>query len=182
MEPMSIAQPSANSAAAHGGPQSPRESPQVTQLLQRIDTLERQVEWFRRQLFGTKSERFAPMPDPQQMHLGQVLGQDLPVPASSEGDGQQRVSSHTRRRPRSDMADDSASAPFFDDSKVPVLTIEVPNPQAKDLSPDQFEVVGEKISHRLAQRPGSHVVLKYVRQMIKRTDTQTLHCAPARWA
>ena len=72
----------------------------MTQLLQRIDTLERQVEWFRRQLFGTKSERFAPMPDPQQMHLGQVLGQDLPVPASSEGDGQQRVSSHTRRRPR----------------------------------------------------------------------------------
>ena len=179
MEPMSIAQPSANSAAAHGGPQSAQESPQVTQLLQRIDTLERQVEWFRRQLFGTKSERFAPMPDPQQMHLGQVLGQDLPVPASSEGDGQQRVSSHTRRRPRSDMADDSASAPFFDDSKVPVLTIEVPNPQAQDLSPDQFEVVGEKISHRLAQRPGSYVVLKYVRQVIKRTDTQTLHCAPA---
>ena len=101
------------------------------------------------------------------------------MPAGSEGDGQQRVSSHTRRRPRGDMADDSASAPFFNDSKVPVLTIEVPNPQAKDLSPDQFEVGGEKISHRLAQRPGSYVVLKYMRQVIKRTDTQTLHCAPA---
>ena len=152
----------------------------IDQHRQQIQTLERQIEWFKRQLFGSKSERFAPMPDAQQLHLGQVLGQDLPVPPSSEGGGQQQqVSSHTRRRPRSDMADDGASAPFFDDSKVPVLTIEVPNPETKELSPDQYEVIGEKTSHRLAQRPGSYVVLKYVRPVIKRHDMQTLHCAPA---
>ena len=44
---------------------------------------------------------------------------------------------------------------------------------------DRYEVVGQKVSHRLAQRPGSFVVLKYVRPVIKRHDTQTLHCAPA---
>jgi transposase len=38
------------------------------------------------------------------------------------------------------------------------------------------EVIGQKVSHRLAQRPGSFVVLKYVRPVIKRLDTQTLHC------
>jgi len=151
----------------------------IDQLKQQNQTLQHQLEWFKRQLFGSKSERFAPLPDPQQMHLGQVLAQDLPVPPSSDGGGQQQVSSHTRRRPRSDLADDGASAPFFDDSKVPVLTIEVPNPETKDLGPDQYEVVGEKTSHRLAQRPGSYVVLKYVRPVIKRNDTQTLHCAPA---
>ena len=151
----------------------------IDQLKQQNQTLQHQLEWFKRQLFGSKSERFAPMPDPQQLYLGQVLGQDLPVPPSSEGGGEQQVSSHTRRRPRSDMADDGASAPFFDDSKVPVLTIEVPNPETKDLGPDQYEVVGEKTRHRLAQRPGSYVVLKYVRPVIKRHDTQTLHCPPA---
>ena len=151
----------------------------IDQLKQQVQTLQHQLEWFKRQLFGSKSERFAPMPDPQQLHLGQVLGRDLPVPPSDEAGGQQQVSSHTRRRPRSDMADDGASAPFFDDSKVPVLTIEVPSPETKELGPDQYEVVGEKISHRLAQRPGSYVVLKYVRPVIKRHDTQTLHCAPA---
>jgi len=150
----------------------------IDQLKQQNQTLQHQLEWFKRQLFGSKSERFAPLPDAQQMHLGQVLGQDLPVPAPSST-GEQQVPSHTRRRPRSDFADDSASAPFFDDSKVPVLTIEVPNPETKDLGPDQYEVVGEKTSHRLAQRPGSYVVLKYVRAVIKRNDTQTLHCAPA---
>ena len=45
--------------------------------------------------------------------------------------------------------------------------------------PNSCEVIGEKVSHRLAQRPGSFVVLKYVRPVIKRLDTQTLHCAPA---
>jgi transposase len=151
----------------------------IDQLKLQNQTLQHQLEWFKRQLFGAKSERFAPLPDPQQMHLGQVLGQDLPVPPSSQGSGEQQVPSHTRRRPRSDFADDGASAPFFDASKVPVLTIEVPNPEAKDLSPEQYEVIGEKTSHRLAQRPGSYVVLKYVRPLIKRHDTQTLHCAPA---
>jgi transposase len=40
-------------------------------------------------------------------------------------------------------------------------------------------VIGEKISYRLAQRPGSYVVLKYVRPLIKITATQAMHCAPA---
>ena len=150
----------------------------VDQLKQQIKTLEHQLEWFKRQLFGSKSERFAAMADPQQMHLGQVLGQDLPVPPQT-GAGEQQVPSHTRRKPRSDFADEGASALFFDESKVPVLQIELPNPEVKDLRPDQYEVVGEKTSHRLAQRPGSYVVLKYVRPVIKRLDTQTLHCASA---
>ena len=36
----------------------------IDQHKQQIQTLERQIEWFRRQLFGTKSERFVPTPDP----------------------------------------------------------------------------------------------------------------------
>jgi transposase len=150
----------------------------LDQLKQQIKTLEHQLEWFKRQLFGSKSERFAAMADPQQMHLGQVLGQELPVPAPT-GEREQQVPSHTRRKPRSDFAEDGANAPFFDESKVPVQTIEVPNPEVKGLRPDQYEVIGEKTSHRLAQRPGSYVVLKYVRPVVKRLDTQTMHCPSA---
>ncbi len=38
---------------------------------------------------------------------------------------------------------------------------------------------GEKVSYRLSPRPGSYVVLKYVRSLVKREDTQTIHCPPA---
>ena len=157
-------------------------SPQhVAQLLQSkaatIATLQHQLDWFKRQLFGKKSERFAPEPDPQQMHLGQLLD-EVPAPTEQPQAGS-TVPTHTRRKPSRDFADDSRDTPFFDVSKVPVQTIAVPNPEAQGLAPEQYEVIGEKVSHRLAQRPGSFVVLKYVRPVIKRLDTQTLHCAPA---
>ena len=130
---------------------------------------------FRRQLFGKKSERFAPEPDPQQMHLGQWLGDACVLPVPPEQPAGSTVPAHTRRKPSRDFADDSRDAPFFDATVVPVQTIEVPNPEAQGLAPEQYEVVGQKVSHRLAQRPGSFVVLKYVRPVIKRHDTQTLH-------
>ncbi|HHJ17160.1 MAG TPA: hypothetical protein ENJ80_10735 [Gammaproteobacteria bacterium] len=38
---------------------------------------------------------------------------------------------------------------------------------------------GEKVTYRLAQRPGSYVVLKYVRQGIKRNDTGAILAPPA---
>jgi transposase len=157
----------------------PANTAEVMVLRREVAELKRQLDWFKRQLFGRKSERFAPLPDPQQMHLGQLLGEDLPASAEQPAAGQ-RVPAHTRRRARSDMECDGGGAcSFFDAAKVPVQTIVVANPEAQGLSPDQYDVIGEKTSLRLAQRPGSYVVLKYVRPLIKRRDTQTLHCAPA---
>ncbi len=40
-------------------------------------------------------------------------------------------------------------------------------------------MIGQKVTHRLAQRPGSYVILKYVRPVLKRRAPQILHCAPA---
>jgi hypothetical protein len=54
--------------------------------------------------------------------------------------------------------------------------IVVPNPEVADLAPDAYEVIGEKVTYRLAQRPGAYVVLKYVRQVIKLKETQAIHC------
>jgi transposase len=55
----------------------------------------------------------------------------------------------------------------------------VPNPKLAGLRPDEYEVIGEKITYRLAQRPGAYVILKYVRTVIKRKATQELSCPPA---
>ena len=76
-----------------------------------------------------RRERFAPQPDPQQMHLGQVLG-DTPAPPEQPQAGS-TVPAHTRRKTRSDFTDDRRDAPFFDAAVVPVQTITVPNPEAQ---------------------------------------------------
>ena len=146
-----------------------------TALQHKVATLEHQLDWFKRQLFGQKSERLPPPPDPTQMHLGEmVLAATTPVV-----EPQRQVPAHTRRVAKRSLAGEGDTLPFFDESRVPVETIVVANPETAGLAADQFEVIGEKASYRLAQRPGSFVVLKYLRPVIKRRDTQAISCPPA---
>jgi transposase len=143
-------------------------------LQEQVGALQQRVQWFERMLFGQKSERRLEA-NPQQMLLG-----ELPVPAESPLPEGKTVAAHTRRPPTTDCAEGAdESALFFDPARVPVETIVVPNPEAAGLAADAYEVIGEKVSHRLAQRPGSYVVLKYVRPVIKRRDTAALSCPPA---
>lgn len=65
------------------------------------------------------------------------------------------------------------------DATVPVEVIAVPNPEVAGLSEAEDEIIGEKVTYRLAQRPGAYVILKYVRHVIKRKDTAVLSCPPA---
>lgn len=65
------------------------------------------------------------------------------------------------------------------DATVPVGVIAVPNPEMAGRAESDYEVIGEKVTYRLAQRPGAYVTLTYVRPVIKRTDTATLCCPPA---
>jgi transposase len=146
-------------------------------LLNTVGALSRQVEWFKRQLFGEKSERRLVEPDSQQGTLGQAFA----AVASDAAEGKKTaVGAHERtRKAKNAAAEGEDTRPFFDEAKVPVEVIELPSPEAAGLTAQQYEVVGQKVSHRLAQRPGSYVVLKYVRPVIKRHDTLALSCAPA---
>jgi transposase len=138
-----------------------------------ISSLKQQLEWFKRQVFGQKSERFAPQADPSQMHLGEVF----PVPAVLP-ETRKQVPAHTRRAAKTDMAS-AETLPFFDKSRVPVQTITVISAEMESLEAHEFEVIGQKLSYRLAQRPGSYVVLEYARPLIKILQTQQILAAPA---
>lgn len=142
---------------------------------QQIDGLKRQLEWFKRQMLGQKSERFVEA-DPRQLALGEML---LSVESRAPAP-RQAVSAHTRPVRQTDAAvAEAESLPFFDESRVTIETFEVYEPEIAALSPSEYEVIGEKVSYRLAQRPSSYFVLKYVRPVIKRRDTQAVSCAPA---
>jgi transposase len=141
---------------------------------EQIAALTHQLDWFRRQLFGQKSERFAPEPDPAQLHLGEVL----PIPAQPL-EKMKTIPAHTRRVAQKDGADSGDELPFFDESKVPVESIVLVHEEAMELKSGEFELIGEKISYRLAQRPGSYVILKYHRPVMKRRDDDLILTAPA---
>lgn len=137
--------------------------------------MRQQVAWFQRQLFGQKSEKRLPEPEGVQGVLGEGF---VAVPAMSVS-GKRKVAGYERETAKRSLDEADESSLFFDDKKVPVEVIHVPHPEIEGLDPDDYEVIGEKVSHRLAQRPGSYVILKYVRPLIKRRDTQTLSCPPA---
>ena len=140
----------------------------------RIETLEHRLAWFERQLFGSKSERLSVLENPHQLPLAAVLsGQSQATPAKVR-----TVAAHTRRERQEDVGE-AESIPFFDEKRVPVETITVPNSQAQGLTADQYEVISQKVTYRLAQRPGSYVMLKYVREVIKVKQSQAIHCPPA---
>ena len=139
-----------------------------------IINLRRQVAWFQRQIFGQKSERRLPEPECVQGTLGESFAA---VPDTAPQNKKTRVAGHERESKPNKSTDESPL--FFDEEKVPVEVIDVPNPEIAGLDPSDYEVIGEKVSHRLAQRPGSYVILKYVRPVIKRRDTQALSCPPA---
>lgn len=140
-----------------------------------IAQLRAQVAWFQRQLFGKKSEKRIVEADAAQGTLGEAFDA---VPDAPVAGGKMRVAGHERTAAPKRCAGDESTL-FFDENKVPVEVIRVPNPEAEGLDPEDVEVIGERVSHRLAQRPGSYVILKYVRPVIKRRHTQALSCPAA---
>ena len=143
---------------------------QVQTLSTQLESIRQQLDWFKRQLFGEKSEKRLEVSASVQADLLAAL--EVPVEAIPPAPVD--TITYTRRQKQRDPDTVTDSGLRFDVS-VPVETIELPDPAG--LPDDPRGVIGEKISYRLAQRPGSYVVLKYVRRVIK--HEQTIHCAPA---
>lgn len=143
----------------------------VESQAQKIAALEHQLDWFRRQIFGQKRERFAPEPDPAQLHLGQ----SLPMPTALV-EARKNIPAHTRRVATIDAAESGEELPFFDESKVPVQTIVLMHADLEGVPADQYEIIGEKVTYRVAQRPGSFQVLKYRRPVVKLKATGQILC------
>ena len=116
-----------------------------------IESLKKQLDWLKRQIFGQKRERF--IDTSRQMTFADLFEDQEVQPEQPQF---QDVPAH-KRRISSGPADDGVGL-FFDD-RVPVETISLPCKEAEGLSPDQYEVISEKVTHRLAQRPGAFVIL-----------------------
>ena len=137
----------------------------VATLLARFDELTRQLEWFKQQLFGSKSERRLLEPDARQLALGEWKLPDIEAAEST-------VAEH-KRRARPACVDKDESDLRFDET-VPIEEI-ILRPEGVEAN---AEVISTKVTMRLAQRPSSYVVLKYIRPVLKAKDG-SLVCAPA---
>ena len=141
-------------------------------LQAQVQTLQTQLDWFKRQLFGAKSEKRLEIDPAMQADLLAALGEDFPAHVKPETE----KIIYERRKSRSDKTVTDTGLRF--DDSVPVETIVLSSPKLADVPEDEQVLITEKITYRLAQRPGSYVVLKYVRPVIKRKDTNELVTPP----
>ena len=141
-----------------------------SQLQEKVQQLEQQLDWFKRQVFGEKSEKRDMADNPYQQTIADVLSAlppaPKPVPESKQTISYQR--GKAKKNGLASAPDDSGLR--FDDS-VPVEEIMVLPAELKGPDADDYEVIAHKHTYRLAQRPGSQVVLKYTRPVLKKKST-----------
>ncbi len=149
----------------------------VAQQTSRISELEAQLKWFQNQIFGRKSERrLAGDSKYVQLTLGSLLEEETPpAPTETVKEYQRRI----KPEKLSESSEDESGLRFSSD--VPIKTIPLKLEEVADLKEgEDYEVIGEKVTHRLAQRPASYVVLKYVRPVVKLKSSKVVsHPAPS---
>ena len=144
----------------------------VATLLASYAEVKQQLDWFKRQLFGPKSERRLVSPTDQQLWLGEA-----PSDGAASSSREITVPEHKRRVERSKTRVDEEQVRF--DESVPVETVMIPNIEVPADRLGEYTVVGEKVTTRLAQRPAAFVVLRIIRKVLKRKVDGKFSCPPA---
>lgn len=143
------------------------------ELSEKVQYLQQQLDWFKRQLFGQKSEKRLLVDQSIQQSLFEgMVPKDAPtIPVTKT------VAAHERKlKQRDGCTTDSGLR--FDDS-VPVQVVEILPDELKGDDADRYEVISQKVTFRLAQQRASFVVIEERRPVIKEKDTQKLITTPA---
>jgi len=137
--------------------------------------LKRQLAWFKQQLFGSKSEKRV-IDNPDQPLLTGLMGE--PVKPLPPADKQQIT--YERGKAKKNRDDDCVTdSGLRFGSDVPVKTITLAAPELTGPDADQYEIIGYKTSHRLAQHHSAYEVLRFQRPVLKRRECGTLTTTPA---
>lgn len=141
--------------------------------LQENKSLKQQLNWFKRQLFGEKSEKRLTIDNPNQIDLGEIFKapSDLPPPET------EKITYERRKKQRSEDCVTDEGLRF--DDRVPVEVTELPAPELQGEDADQYEIIDYKVTRKLAQRPGSYVILEHRRPVVRHKPTQTLSTVAA---
>lgn len=128
----------------------------LVQRDQEINYLQEQLDWFKRQIFGKKSERIARDLDKAQM---QFEGFDVPQVPNKEKT--QTVPAHERRKLRRD-GQDAITIP--EDLPVKTIVLDVPDDEkvCKETGISLVHI-GNETTHKLAQEPGSYYIKEIIR-------------------
>lgn len=143
-------------------------------LKKKLEIEKLQNDWFRQQLFGKKSERHISTDPAKQMDY---LPGCEPTPAEKKPEQPAVIVAEHKRKasPKKKEFPWNAGVSglrFNESVDIEVVTCE--NPAIKDLSPDQYEVLGVETVDKLCQRKSSYFVRRYERPRVKIKETNKI--------
>lgn len=118
-------------------------------------TLKQQIEWFRRYLFGKKSERTV-----SQISQKQLTFEGFEIGESQE-EKTKTIPTHERKKPNREGQDKITLPP---DLPVEQSVLDLPEKEKK--CPETGELltkIGEEVTHKLAFKPGSYFIKEIIR-------------------
>jgi transposase len=121
---------------------------------QHINHLEEQLAWFKRQIFGKRSERVV-----SQLNQQQLMLEGFENPAAPQEE--KTVAAHKRRKPNRNGQDKITLPP-----DLPVQTTILDIPEEQKICQETGEAlvqIGVEITHKLAHQPGSYYIKEIIR-------------------
>jgi len=122
----------------------------------KIMYLEEQLSWFKRQIFGKRSERIVSNLNDQQLMLEGF--ENLQAPEKEE---KKEIPAHTRKKPNRKGQDAITLSP---DLPVHTTIIDIPEEDkfCKETGKPLVQI-GQEVSHKLAHEPGSYYIKEIIR-------------------
>jgi transposase len=127
-------------------------------LKNEIKYLNEQLDWFKRQLFGQKADKFVDIKNEEQLCF-KGFDQLVTIPPSPEE--KQIIPSHERKK-RKPNGQDKITLP----KDLPIERLVLDIPEEEKVDPETGEAlikIGEEVSSKLAHRPGSYYIKQIVR-------------------
>ena len=152
---------------------TPLQQDKIQVLEEHIAVLEQQLDWFKRQLFGRKSEKQLLDEISAQ---GSLFATDKDVASI---DTTTDIKAHKRKSNKQLNGDEVNDTGLRFDASVPTKVIDMPAPELQGEDADNYEIIGYKETNRLAQQPGSYTVLIYRRPVVRHKSEQTIKATPA---
>ena len=127
----------------------------IIQLNHENHYLKEQLAWFKRQVFGKRSERVV-----SNLNNHQLLLDGFESPSCKEEE-KKNVAAHSRKKPNRD-GQDKITLP--DDLPVETTVLDIPNEEKVcQETGEPLVQIGVEVSHRLAHKPGSFYIKEIVR-------------------
>lgn len=123
----------------------------IESLNDTVSVLKEQLEWFKKQVFGQKTERFVEAKNEQQLCFE---GFDKLVVDTSEE--KQAVTAHQRAKKKSN-GQDKITLP----ADLPIERQVIDVPEEAKICPETGEIlvkIGDEVTSKLAHRPGSYFI------------------------